>query len=155
MSAAQSFSTPTIRHTSRLLHRSPIKKPTGIRIPVGVRVPPFPEIRTMKTINAAIRSNGNLAFALASRRDNGLNPGSIKRQSSRQMRQRLTAELRQQVDGIFLHAAEVAKTRRIYDRWSDEMARQFGYAPNAPQQVTQAVRIVRKVPRMRELADCF
>jgi len=109
----------------------------------------------MKTINAAIRSNGNLALALASRRDNRLNTGSIKRQSSRQMRQRLNAELRQQVDGIFLEAAEVAKTRRIYDRWSDEMAKQFGYAFNAPQQVTEAVRIVRKMPRTRELANCF
>jgi len=106
----------------------------------------------MKTINAAIRSNGNLALALASRRDNGLNTGSIKRQSSRQMRQRLNAELRQQVDGIFLEAAEMAATRRIYNRWSDELAKQFGYSPNAPQQVVEATRVVREVLVVRKPA---
>jgi hypothetical protein len=106
----------------------------------------------MKTINAAIRSNGNLALALASRRDNGLNTGSIKRQSSRQMRQRLNAELRRQVDGIFLEDAEMAATRRIYNRWSDELAKQFGYSPNAPRQVVEATRIVREVLVVRKPA---
>lgn len=103
----------------------------------------------MKTINAAIRSNGNLALALASRRDNGLHTGSIKRQSSRQMRQRLNAELRQQVDSIFLEAAEMAKTRRIYNRWSDEMVKLFDYAP---QQAVEATRVVREVLVVRKPA---
>jgi len=106
----------------------------------------------MKTINAAIRSNGNLALALASRRDNGQHAGSIKRQSSRQMRQRLTAELRQQIDGIFLEAAEVARTRRIYNRWSDDMVKLFDYAPHAPQPAVEAIRVVREVLVVRKPA---
>jgi hypothetical protein len=106
----------------------------------------------MKTINAAIRSNGNLALALASRRDNGQHAGSIKRQSSRQMRQRLTADLRQQIDGIFLEAAEVARTRRIYNRWSYDMVKLFDYAPHAPQPAVEAIRVVREVLVVRKPA---
>jgi hypothetical protein len=106
----------------------------------------------MKTINAAVRSNGQLALALASRRDNGLNIGSIKRQSSRQMRQRLNAELRLQIDGIFQDAAEVAKTRRIYNRWSNEMSKLFDVAPQAPQQLVVPARPARQVQVVRKVA---
>jgi hypothetical protein len=67
----------------------------------------------MKNINAAVRPNGALAMALASRRENGMNTGSIKRQSSRQMRQRLDAYLRAEV-----HTYLVAEERqRKIDAW--------------------------------------
>lgn len=106
----------------------------------------------MKIINAAVRSNGKLAQVLATRRDNGFHAGTIKRQSSRQMRQRLGAELRQQVDGIFLEAMEVAKTRRIYNRWSSELKATFGVAFAAPQQASAAAKVVRQVQVVRKLA---
>jgi len=109
----------------------------------------------MKIINATIRSNGTLAKALASRRDNGFNTGALKRQNSRQMRQRLKAELRQQVDCMFVEAAEVAKIRRKYDRWSDDMAKLFDYDPKSTQQTalsaTSGARVVREVQVIRKV----
>lgn len=110
----------------------------------------------MKTINAAIRSNGTLSLALAKRRDNGLHAGTIKRQSSRQMRQRLDAELREQVDAMFVEAAQAAKTRRMFDRWSDDMAKLFDYDPKAHQKVavsaTAGARVVREVQVIRKVS---
>jgi len=109
----------------------------------------------MKIINAAIRPNGTLAKALAKRRDNGFNAGSIKRQSSRQMRQRLNAELRQQVDGMFAEVAEAAKIRRKYDRWSNDVAKMFDYDPRSSQQTavsaTAGARVVREVQVIRKV----
>lgn len=109
----------------------------------------------MKIVNAAVRSNGILAQALASRRENGFNTGSIKRQSNRQMRQRLNAELRKQVDGMFVEVAEAAKIRRKYDRWSDDMAKLFDYDPKSSQQVSVSVnagaRVVREVQVIRKV----
>lgn len=67
----------------------------------------------MKIINAAVRSNGFLSKALASRRENGLNVGSIKRQSNRQMRQRLETSLRKEA-GAYI----VSENRqRMMDAW--------------------------------------
>lgn len=106
----------------------------------------------MKTINAAVRSNGTLAIALASRRDNGLNAGSIKQQSSRQMRQRLNAELRQQIDGIYLEAAEAAKSRRVYERWSNDMSKLFDYDVNASRHVVAEAKPAHQVTVVRKLA---
>jgi hypothetical protein len=109
----------------------------------------------MKIINAAVRSNGFLSQALASRRENGLNVGSIKHQSNRQMRQRLNAELRQQVDGMFVEAAEAAKIRRKYDRWSDELAKLFDFDSKFSQQATVSAnvgaRFVREVQVIRKV----
>jgi len=108
----------------------------------------------MKIINAAIRSNGTLADALAKRRVNGCNTGSIKRQSSRQMRQRLNAELRQQVEGMFAEVAEAAKIRRKYDRWSDNMVKSFAVDSKPSQQVVAsatAARAVREVQVIRKV----
>lgn len=67
----------------------------------------------MKIINAAVRSNGFLSQALASRREKRLNVGSIKRQSNRQMRQRLETSLRKEA-----HAYIVTENRqRMIDAW--------------------------------------
>jgi hypothetical protein len=109
----------------------------------------------MKIINAAVRSNGNLAKALARRREKGFHAGTIKRQSSRQVRQRLNAELRQHVDGMFFEAAEAAKIRRKYDRWSDDMATLFNYDPKPSQQAevsaNAGARVVREVQVIRKV----
>jgi hypothetical protein len=109
----------------------------------------------MKIINAAVRSNGTLAKALARRRENGFNAGTLKRQSSRQMRQRLNAELRQEVDSMFVEAAEAAKIRRKYDRWSDGMAKLFNYDPKPSHQATVSTnagaRVVREVQVIRKV----
>lgn len=69
----------------------------------------------MKTINAAIRPNGNLAQALATRRDKGWNTGSIKRQSRRQMRQRLAADLRHEFSAFVVSE----NRQRQFQSWFD------------------------------------
>jgi hypothetical protein len=61
----------------------------------------------MKTINAAVRSNSGLAYALDDRRDNGVNTATVKRQSRRQVRHRLDTELRMQMDQHLAEAKEM------------------------------------------------
>lgn len=97
----------------------------------------------MKIINAAVRSNGFMSQALASRRENGLNVGWIKRQSNRQMRQRLETSLRKEA-----HAYIVTENRqRMIDAWfASEWA--IGTAIAAEREAasaTASARVVRQV----------
>jgi hypothetical protein len=102
----------------------------------------------MNVINASVRPNGILSYELECRRSYDIDTAAIKRRSNRQLRRDLKADLRLQIDAVHRDAAEAAATRRVYDRWSNDMKKMFDVAP----QVEPVARVPHQVQVVRKLA---
>lgn len=68
------------------------------------------------------------------------------------MRQRLKAELRHQVDDVYLAAAEAARSRRAYERWSSRFSPLFDYDVNALSNVVVEAKAAHHVTVIRKLS---
>lgn len=109
----------------------------------------------MKTINAEARPDSRLADYLDDRRNNGINTAAVKRQSSRQVRHRLGAELRKQLPQHFTEAMEMAYLQRQGNMPKPQTHTSatiiaFPHRPAHGQRVVQVIRKIKSDPFVRK-----